>query len=54
MGVRGPGPIIAACSRYDEYNWFFRPRLADSCAMSSFLPALRSVTAAIGSKLTSP
>jgi hypothetical protein len=28
--------IINACSRHDEYTWFFRPRLADCCAILSF------------------
>jgi hypothetical protein len=28
--------IINACSRHDEYIWFFRPRLADCCAIPSF------------------
>src|SRR6478609_3519899 len=28
--------IINACSRHDEYIWFFRPRLADCCAMPTF------------------
>ena len=28
--------IIKACSRHDEYTWFFRPRLADCCAIPSF------------------
>src|ERR1700746_3111201 len=32
--------IINACSRHDEYIWFFRPRLADCCAM----PLLRPTT----------
>lgn len=28
--------IINACFRHDEYIWFFRPRLADCCAIPSF------------------
>ena len=28
--------IINACSRHDEYIWFFRPRLADCCSIPSF------------------
>jgi len=28
--------IINACSGHDEYTWFFRPRLADYCAIPSF------------------
>jgi hypothetical protein len=28
--------IINACCRHDEYIWFFRPRLADCCAIPSF------------------
>ena len=28
--------IRNACSRHDEYIWFFRPRLADRCAIPSF------------------
>src|SRR6516164_4570820 len=28
--------IINALSRQDEYIWFFRPRLADCCAIPSF------------------
>ena len=28
--------IINVCSRHDEYIWFFRPRLADCCAIPSF------------------
>jgi len=28
--------IINACSRHDEYIWFFQPRLADCCAILSF------------------
>src|SRR4051812_39385357 len=39
MKLRGPygssqtgDQIIKACSRHDEYTWFFRPRLADCCA----------------------
>jgi hypothetical protein len=28
--------IIIACSRHDGSLWFFRPRLADGCAIPSF------------------
>jgi hypothetical protein len=31
-----PMGLIKACSRHDEYIWFFRPRLADCCAIPSF------------------
>lgn len=28
--------ITRSCSRHGENNWFFRSRLTDCCAMSSF------------------
>jgi hypothetical protein len=36
MGVRGPEPNHKCVLGHDEYIWFFRPRLADCCAIPSF------------------